>query len=54
MENEDEERVKIYYPLPGSRLEPRAVPTNQSGVITNPLDQVTAILKYYKYFKYIN
>jgi hypothetical protein len=43
--NEDEERDKINYPLPGLRLEPKAVSMNQSCVATDPLDRFTVILK---------
>jgi hypothetical protein len=40
----DDEYSVIQHPLDGLRLDPRAVPPNQSGVTTTPLDGVSVIL----------
>jgi hypothetical protein len=40
----DDEYSLNYYPLDGSRLDPRAVSPNRTGVTTAPIDGVSALL----------
>jgi hypothetical protein len=47
---EDDECSLKQYPLVEKRLDPRAIPTNQSGVTTTPLDGVSVLLARYLIF----
>jgi hypothetical protein len=46
----DKNKIKII--SAGFKLQ--SITTNQSGVTTSPLDEVTFILIQYKYFEYLN